>query len=378
MIINLPSQTDLSGFYVVFEGSTNIEEKGNFGISHLMEHLLCKNFDHLQDEFDMNGIDWNAYTSANEIVFHLTGLDEKLNLYKENFTDMLCDFSNISHEDFEKERNIVLQEYFDSFNDQTSSHYLNLERKILNHYNPIGLKEDLENLKFMDCINFFEKQFQNPTKIINVSKDTPYNNSIIEFNKPQFTTNYKLNESAKNDVPFEIMNDFKGKTSLCMMSPMIEGNNAHVHFLNACLGGGLNSPLYQEIREKKGLVYYVSCYQSRMNESGITSISTLTTDENVEPVIECVNDIFNNIDDHLTKERFNIVKEQTKVNLKKSDINRYGNVNRWINPQGWNVSDIIDDVTYDDVMETFENNYKMDNFYISNDKTEFTQKDEIV
>ena len=115
-----------------------------------------------------------------------------------------------------------------------------------------------------------------------------------------------------------------------------------------------------------------------MNESGITSISTLTTDENVEPVIECVNDIFNNIDDHLTKERFNIVKEQTKVNLKKSDINRYGNVNRWINPKGWNVSDIIDNVTYDDVMETFENNYKMDNFYISNDKTEFAQKDEIV
>jgi predicted Zn-dependent peptidase len=72
-IINLKSQTDLSGFYVSFEGSTNLEEKGNYGISHLMEHLLCKNFDHLQDDFDRNAIDWNAYTSSNEIVFHWVG-----------------------------------------------------------------------------------------------------------------------------------------------------------------------------------------------------------------------------------------------------------------------------------------------------------------
>ena len=52
MIINLKSQTDLSGFYVVYEGSTNLEKSGWYGISHLMEHLMCKNFDHLQEDFD--------------------------------------------------------------------------------------------------------------------------------------------------------------------------------------------------------------------------------------------------------------------------------------------------------------------------------------
>ena len=69
MIINLKSETELSGFYVVYEGSTNLEKKGWFGISHLMEHLMCKNFDHLQEDFAKDGIDWNAYTSSNEIVF---------------------------------------------------------------------------------------------------------------------------------------------------------------------------------------------------------------------------------------------------------------------------------------------------------------------
>jgi hypothetical protein len=34
-----------------------------------MEHLVCKALDHLQEDFDRDGIDWNA--SGNEIVFLL-------------------------------------------------------------------------------------------------------------------------------------------------------------------------------------------------------------------------------------------------------------------------------------------------------------------
>ena len=71
MIINLKSENELSGFYIVYEGSTNLENKGNFGISHLMEHLFCKNFDHLLDDFDRDGISWNAYTDTNLINFYL-------------------------------------------------------------------------------------------------------------------------------------------------------------------------------------------------------------------------------------------------------------------------------------------------------------------
>jgi hypothetical protein len=33
MIVNLKSQTDLGGFYIVYEGSTNLEKSGWYGIS---------------------------------------------------------------------------------------------------------------------------------------------------------------------------------------------------------------------------------------------------------------------------------------------------------------------------------------------------------
>jgi predicted Zn-dependent peptidase len=367
MIINLKSETELSGFYVVYEGSTNLEKKGWFGISHLMEHLMCKNFDHLQEDFDKDGIDWNAYTSSNEIVFYLTGLDEKVNKWKGEFMDLLGEF-NVTKEQFENERNIVLEEYMDCFNDQTQTHMLNLSRKLFGDYDPIGLKEDLEKLKYMDCLNFFELQYAKPTKIINVSKNKPYKNNKIDFAKRDIK---KTIEFGNNDVALELSNEFKDKTSIAILSPIIEEDFAYVHFINAMLSLGLKSPLYQEIREKKGLVYYVHCYQSRVNNQGINTISTQTSNKNYNGVVDAVKEVITNPDKYLTKERFDLVKDYYKVRMAKDEILRYKNVNQYINPEGWSVYEILDKVNMKKIKEVYKKYYNFDNFYVSNDKKEF-------
>jgi len=367
MIINLKSPTDLSGFYVVYEGSTNLEKPGWYGLSHLMEHLLCKSFDHLQEDFDKDGIDWNAYTSSNEIVFYLTGLDEKVNKWKKKFVDLLTTF-NITKEQFENERKIVLEEYMDSFNDQTQSHMLNLSRKLFNDYSPIGSRQDLEKLKFMDCLNFFELQYAKPTKIINVSKHKDFKDKGIEFQERVIVSDVSF---GNHDTPMELNNEFKDKTSIAILSPVIEEDFAYVHFINAMLSLGLKSPLYQEVREKKGLVYYVHCYQSRVNDKGINNISTLTSNKNFKEVVEAVKTVITNPDKYLTKERFNLVKEYYQVRKQKDDINRYGSVNQWINPPKWSVYDILEEVTLKKVREVYDKYYDFDKFYISSDKKEF-------
>ena len=367
MIINLKSQTDLSGFYVVYEGSTNLEKEGWYGLSHLMEHLMCKNFDHLQEDFDKDGIDWNAYTSGNEIVFYLTGLDEKVSKWKNEFMDLLGQF-NVTKEEFENERKIVLEEYMDSFNSQTEVHMLNLSRKLFNDYDPIGLREDLEKLKFMDCLNFFELQYSKPTKIINVSKGKPYKNNEIDFADRKIDRKI---EFGNHKVPFELGNEFKDKSSLVMLSPVIDEDFAYVHFINAMLSLGLKSPLYQEIREKRGLVYYVHCYQSRMNQQGLNTIATQTSNKNLNACIDAIKEVLENPKKYLTKDRFDLVKDYYKVRMQKDEILRYKNVNQFINPEGWSVYDIIDTVDFKKVKKVYDKYYKFENFYISNDKKEF-------
>ena len=366
MIVNLKSQTDLSGFYVVYEGSTNLEKKGWYGISHLMEHLMCKNFDHLQEDFDRDGIEWNAYTSSNEIVFYLTGLEDKVNKWKGEFMDLLGGF-NVKKAEFENERNIVLEEYMDSFNEQTQCHVLNLSRKLFGDFDPIGLKEDLENLKFMDCLNYFELQYAKPTKIINVSKKD-YKNTTLDFAE---RTIIKPLVYGNHNVPLELNNEWKDKTSIAILSPVINEDFAYVHFINAMLSLGLKSPLYQEIREKRGLVYYVHCYQSRMNNQGLNSISTQTSNRNFNAVVDAVEGVIKNPKKYLTKDRFNLVKDYYTVRRQKDEILRYKSVNQFINPTGWSVYDILDKITLKKVLEVYDKYYQFDNFYISNDKKEF-------
>ena len=367
MIINLKSQNELSSFYIIWEGSTNLEKKGWYGIAHLCEHLQTKMIDHLQEDFDRDGIEWNLWTSSNEICMYIQGLDEKVNKWKHIIMDLMFDFK-ITKEQFENERKIVIEEYLDAMNGQTELHQINLERKLFNDYGPIGLLEDLENLRFLDIINFWELQYANPTKIINVSKNNDYKNNEIDF--VEHKINKKI-EFGNHNAPLEKGNEFKDKSSLVILSPIIEEDFAYVHFINAMLSLGLKSPLYQEIREKKGLVYYVHCYQARMNNQGLNTIATQTSNKNIDGVIAAVKEVIENPKKYLTKDRFDLVKDYYKVRMQKDEILRYKNVNQWINPEGWSVYDIIDDVDFKKVQQVYKKYYQFDKFYISNDKTEF-------
>lgn len=367
MIINLKSPTDFSGFYIVYEGSTNIEKSGWYGISHLMEHLVCKSFDDLRDDFNKFGIDWNAYTSNNEIVFYFTGLDEYLSKYRKTIIDKMSEF-NITKKQFENERQIVLEEYSDVFNDQSSSHSYNLSRKLFGDYESIGLKSDLQNLKFMDCIKFFELQYMNPTKIINVSKKSKFRYDDITFSNLDIDKKFEYG-NYKTDL--ELNNEFKDKTSIMILSPIIDEDFAYIKLINEILGGGLESPLYDEIREKRGLVYSIQCYFARINKQGITTISTQTSNKNTTQVIDLIKKIIKNPSKYITKERFEIIKQSMIIQKKKDKINRYLNIRKWVDPKDFSISDIIDDVTYEKLLDVYNKYYKFENFYVSDDKSEF-------
>jgi predicted Zn-dependent peptidase len=367
MIINLKSENNLSGFYLIYEGSTNLEKPGWRGISHLLEHCLFHPFDDYIEEFDRDGIDYNGYTSGNEIVFYMTGLDEKIEKWKYKFVDLLSEFK-ITKDHFENERKIVIEEYMDAFNGQSEAHILNLSRKLFNDFDAIGLRSDLEKLKFMDIINFWELQFSKPSKIINVSKGKQYKNNTIDFSE---RTIVKSLAYGNHDVPLELGNDFKDKTSIAILGPVINEDFAYVHFINSMLSLGLKSPLYDEIREKRGLAYYVHCYQSRMNDQGIVTIATQTSNKNFNQVIDCVKTIISKPSKYLTKDRFDLVRDYYRVRKQKNEILRYKSVNQWIEPKGWSIYDILEEVDMKKIKQVYQKYFDFDKFYISSDKKEF-------
>ena len=366
MIINLKSQSEMSGLYIIYTGSVHNERKGIYGIAHLMEHLFFKSIRDLEKQFEKYGIETNAYTNSNEVVFYATGLEKYLSKFRDEFFDKITKL-DITDDDFQKERNVVVEEYGNNFNDQQCAHWHNFVRKKYGWFSPVGLKEDLLSLTIDDCRQFNDLQFAKPSKVISVSKDYVFNREM-EF---QGFDNKIFMPFSECNAPVEKTPVFEDKTSILDCMP-VYGDFAHIQFVCRMLCYGLQSPLFKRLREDKGLVYGVGCSIVRMsNISGLLGIDTITANENVQNVQNTMLEVMSDKDSYLNEERFDTAKIGFEIDAKMDEINRYANVKKCITPYEWQVYSILDGMNMKRAWEIGEKYFDFEKWYKSEDKKEF-------
>ena len=359
----------MAGLYFVYYGSANYETKGYRGISHLMEHLMCHRIDKIENNLLRDGIEWNAFTANDVIMFHWTGLTDKIEKYKYKIIDlMLADF-NTKEEIFQNEKKIVLQEYNDGFNVIENAHSENLDRKIYNIYNPIGSKKDLQALTLKDCKLYFDRQFREPHRIIYISKN---NEKAAYQHKPHIPNILKtqINAIPFNKYEHEKLTKSYSNSSVIYQSKMIHADFAAIIFICMMLGSGMTSPLYSVLREKHGLVYGTNCWLERKNmASGYISISLTTDKKSANKCIEILKEIVDNPDKYMTRKRYNIIMDMTKVQMRYAELFRYSHVWKYVLPIEWRVHANLEKMTYKNVREIYNKHFK--NFQASIDSVEF-------
>lgn len=350
MFLNLPSPTGLSGFYVVFDGSTNLEATGTRGASHLVEHLVCRSFKDMRDELDRHGIEWNATTTANYVVFYFTGLESSIKKYRGKLLDRIYDF-RIEKSDFESERKIVLEEYSDTFSRHPARHMLNTYRKHLNSHMPIGSREDLQDLRWIDLLGFYEKNFMRPTKVISVSRSGKFGSSSVDFSDGAHVPEYHLAE-YKNKL--EPAPPKKEKSSIIVLSSLMAENLDKLRVLSMVIGKGLGSPLYQEVRERLALCYTISSDVDRFGGQAIMKIQTSTQSAHADKALSAIKKILRDPSKHVTKRRVDLIVDLLKAQEMKGEINRYKNVDRFIDPEHYDIYRDLKKVTRKSVLDAFE------------------------
>lgn len=364
MVINKLSQTDLSGFYVVYKGSCLLEDEGERGLSHLMEHLLCKTYDELLPEFDAYAVDWNAWTSQKDIVFFINGLDEHVNRFKYKIIDALKNF-NITQEQLDNEISIVKSEYYMSFNDSTQGHFLNVWRKYYDFYNPIGAMEDLNNITLDKCYEFYGKQFKNPSEIINISKHSEFNANDMEFFNPDLTSKiYEFNDHSNFELePFPVGENYD---SLIMLSKPLPEDTAHTaHFVSRLLSHGLVSPLYREIREKHGLLYNLSLFSYALNNDTVPVFYAPIHRDNVPKTVDLMKEILSKPEQYISFDDFLKMKSLFKNQYKIMSINNHSNITEELSPEVKKLKDNLQSLTYEDCIDLINKAYQMDDWQMS-------------
>ena len=267
----------------------------------------------------------------------------------------------------ESEKKIVLDEYTDLFNRYNKNHFLNLYRKLFNNHNSIGRRYDIENVTTDACYNHYNNYYNNPHHIVYISKKYKHE-ADITFNQIYKNNGFEYKKEHKYELESPISS--KNKSSMIYTSPVIYEDFDKIIFLNYLLSGGLKSPLYKHLREKENLTYYINCRMDRLQNTGIILISTETNDINVERLHDTILKIFKD-KSYLTKEKFNVIKNFIKISLVKSNINLQDNEDKFILPKNWVIENTIESITYDQIIETFDKYFNIDNFYKSVDKVEF-------
>lgn len=369
MLINAKSKTDLASYHIIYGDAVPRERPGIYGISHLAEHLICTKIKDMEDELNEYAVYWNGNTGNERVRFYLSGLDDCVSRFAERFTKSIlaCEFSE---EEFENERKIVLEEYKDAFNDQYWAHRCNLMRKLFFYHGSIGLRKDLESLTYETCRQYVAQAFGKPTKIVRISPSVAWpETQAVEFQKMDPIV-HSHRSAATPD--YETANTFEDKTSIIYASPVLTRDFAVAKFICTMLGFGLTSPLYDELREKRGLVYFVYCYLSRLTGSeGVVEIGTVTSNKNVSKVKSTICDVLGDPDRYLTRKRYETLLNYFGILRTKMEIELYANPSLLLTPTEWSIFGVIEGLSFDDVRDVYDRAFSIHDYHQSVDKEEF-------
>jgi predicted Zn-dependent peptidase len=335
----IPNKIEMGLFGLAYRQTGGFfETPGTRGTSHLMEHLMCKPFDDMRDELKSLGVDNNAYTDDNQVVFWFSGLTESVREIAERIYEKVTKQDVLwTEEAFEIEKRTVLQEYGDTFNSQESGFYYNLMRQHYNYCGAIGYLEDIKSFTYEQSL-VRAKEFTVPSIIcqvgeqfIRTSQITDTDETITTMGDLYVTSNDNLMYASKNpsqlkfgDYSLELENvprDGKVLVGLLGSKPTDLKNIQMLNFIINCINGGLEAPLYDEIREKRGLSYYSAGDALHVGELCLPMFFASTDKDNVDNLEKVYAGFFTKHGaDVITEDRFNTCKKAVAIKQRIADI----------------------------------------------------------
>jgi hypothetical protein len=117
--------------------------------------------------------------------------------------------------------------------------------------------------------------------------------------------------------------------------------------------------LYQEIREKKGYVYWIGADAIELDYfSHCLSIYTSTSKNNIEAVSKRIIEVLNSPEEFLTEERFNLIKSNMLIQNKIDFINNVSKYDLFLEGHRKNISikSNFDNINYTDMLKYYKEN----------------------
>ena len=283
------------------------------GISHFIEHMLFKGTKHRTAEeiarvVDSCGGHLDAYTAKELVSYNSKVIDDHLPLAFDVLADLVLN-PLFEETDIEKEKGVILEELK---MEADSPEYLVHEAFASNFWKDHPLGRSILGTKATikafakPAVEAYYKHVYVPQNIVITAAGRLDHAKIVSFATDYFAQLRPGAAVEPEPVPVtQVPLILKNKRSLeqvhlCMGVPAYEISNERrygCYVLSTILGGGMSSRLFQNIREKHGMAYYVFSELNLYRDTGCLAVAAGTSLENVRRVMDMTMDEFRQLQD---------------------------------------------------------------------------------
>ena len=285
------------------------------GSAHFLEHLLFKGTPtrealEISSAIDAVGGDLNAFTSKEYTCYYARVLDQDLPLAIEIISDIAVN-ALIRKVDVEQERHVILEEISMRDDDQAdSAHELfaaamfgdtDLGRPIL------GTVDTIKAAKVGNIHRFYAKHYT-PQKLVVAVAGNVDHAQVVRQVKQAFkhvldgeslpAERRKVRKANSIGSGVQVLNRVTEQAHMVWGVPGLPREAPRryaVGVLNAILGGGMSSRLFQEVREKRGMAYSVYSFVQGFADCGQVGVYVGTQPSKIDDVMTVVKDTIRDV-----------------------------------------------------------------------------------
>jgi predicted Zn-dependent peptidase len=358
------------------------EDRGHAGATHYLEHLLFKGTRRrsaldISAALDAVGGELNAFTAKEYTCYYARVLDEDLPLAIDVLSDMVTS-SLIEAKEVDAERGVILEEIAMNEDDPADLVHEAFSEQVFGDTplgRPIlGTVESINSISRDRIAEHYRARYT-PDRLVIAAAGSVDHDQVVELTAAAFGV--ALDRSAEPAAPRlgTTVTGLASGTGARLVSRPVEqanlvlgcaglarndGRRFALGVLNAALGGGMSSRLFQEIREKRGLAYSVYSFSSQHADCGQWGIYAGCLPAKTEEVLAiCQEEITKVIRAGLTDEELDRGKGQLRGSIvlgledPSSRMSRLGK-SELVYPRLEPVDEIlaqIESVTHDQVLE---------------------------
>jgi predicted Zn-dependent peptidase len=281
---SMPQAKSVACFVMLAAGS-RYETRETNGIAHFAEHMFFKGTERrpsarqIAGEIDAIGGEFNAFTSKEYTGYYVKCAAEHRDVALDVLVDMLR-HSRFDPEEIEREKGVIVEEmnmYYDTPRDYVDGIY----DELLYGDTPlgwdiIGRKETVRAAQRETFLDYLARWYRAPRWVAGVSGNL--GGGLLE--RLQELLGDVQNGSTGEPAPAEWRQDapqVKLHTKQSDQAHMRVGVHSYplehpdryaLGLLATVLGGGMSSRLFTEVRERRGLAYYVYAHQQGYTDTG--------------------------------------------------------------------------------------------------------------